>query len=213
MMKSFEQRKDEILSRSKARIAKRRRIYRLTGAAACFVCVALVAAIRPWPEKDNMSANSAAYTDTSGIANEICEAAGQESIPAEEKPELYRYEFTAKEAGTVDLRITNIDTETDTLTMALSNYSGQKITYSPWFDIEQQTEEGWASCAESDLSWDCVLYILEPGDTVTETYWMGNFDLSEPGTYRLVKDCNLYIEENSEPHYVMTEFTVEEEAP
>lgn len=210
MMKSFEQRKNEILSRSKARIAKRRRIYRLTGVAACFVCVALVAAFRPQPENLNMSASSAAYGNADGITNEICETAGQENIPEEEKPELYRYEFTAKEAGSVELEITNIDTETDILTMTLSNYSGQKITYSPWFDIEQQTEEGWASCAETELGWDYVLYILEPGDTVTETYGMGNFDLSEPGTYRLVKDCNLHFEEDSEPCYVMTEFTVEE---
>ena len=97
------------------------------------------------------------------------------------------------------------------LTMALTNYTNQQITYSSHIDIEYETENGWVSCAQTKMSWDAAQYILAPEDTVTQDCWVGGFDLSQPGTYRLVKYCNLYIEEDSTPCRVMTEFTVEEE--
>ena len=211
MMKSFEQRKNEIRRRSEERIAKRRRrIKGLTCAAVCLLCVVGMAAVRPQSGRENALAKDAAYGNTGTANAEANVTAGSGIETPEETPELYQYDLTAVENGGVGLEITQIDTEADTLTMELTNYSNQKITYSPWFDIEQQTENGWASCAAEDMSWECVLYILEPGDTATATYWMGSFDVSEAGTYRLVKDCNLYVEEDSTPFRVVTEFTVEE---
>ena len=212
MMKSFEERKNEILSRSEKRIEKRRKkLRRLPGMALCLlILVAGTVAIYPRAENDGATANGAVYQEksTENETTEVKMESGAES--PEEMPELYQYDVTGLEEGGVDLEITQIDTDANTLTMALTNYSCQQITYSPWFDIEQQTENGWVSCAEEDMSWECVLYILGPGDTATETYWMGSFDLSEPGMYRFVMDCNLYVEEDSTPFRVMTEFAVEE---
>lgn len=213
MMKSFEQRKNEIRRRSEERIAKRRRrIKGLTCAAVCLLCVVGMAAVWPQSGIEKASAKDAAYGSTGTANGEVNVTAGSGIETPEEAPELYQYDVTALEEGDVDLEITQIDTDANTLTMALTNYSNQKITYSPWFDIEQQTEDGWASCAVEveDMGWECVRYILEPGDTATETYWMGSFDVSEAGTYRFVKDCNLYVEEDSTPFRVVTEFTVEE---
>lgn len=212
MMKTFEQRKAEIRRRSEKRIRKRRRrINRLAGAALCLICVAVgVVEFRPQTENNNASAKDIPYGYAGGAANEACEPAGQEDNAPAEMPEMYHEECTSLETGQIGLEITQIDTDEDTLTMALTNYSNRQITYSPWFDIEQQTENGWVSCAQEDMGWDYVLYILAPGDTATETYPMGSFDLSQPGTYRFVKDCNLYVEEDSTPYRVVAEFTVEE---
>lgn len=212
MMKTFEERKKEIRRRSEKRIAKRRQlINRLTGAALSLLCVVTAAAFWPKAENDNTSANDVGYEYAGGgIADKICEPAGQENIPAGGMPEVYREEFTSLEAEEVGLKVTKIDTDADTLTMALTNYTDQQITYSPGFDIEYETADGWVSCAETEMGWDWILYILEPEDTVTQEYWVGGFDLSQPGTYRFVKYCNLYVEEDSTPYRVVAEFTVEE---
>lgn len=210
MMRTFEQRKAEIRRRSEKRIAKRRRnIKRLTGAALSLLCV--ITAVTLWPKaQDEIAVNESAKNTASGIPEEICEPAGGENFSAGAMPETYREEFTSLEAEEVGLKITQIDTDADMLTVALSNYTDQYLTYGSGYDIERETEDGWVSCAVEEMGWDTALYILEPEDTVTQECWVGGFDLSEPGTYRFVKFCNLYMEEDSTPCRVVAKFTVEE---
>lgn len=212
MMKSFEQRKKEIRRRSEERIGKRRRRMKaVAGVAVCLLCV-IGAGMLQLPEnnENTMAMDSmSAYTDGGNDWERVNQEAAQET-PEEGITDDLQVQFTSREAGEVVLRVTEVDTAADTLTMALTNCTNQQITYDAYVDIEYETENGWISCAETDQNREWALYILAPGDTVTETCRTDNFDLSEPGAYRLIKYCNLYVEQDSTPCRVVTEFIVEE---
>lgn len=213
MMKTFEQRKKEIRRRSEKRIAKRRRMVNgLTGTALCLLCVVIgVVALGPRAENSDTLANNAAC-EYAGMGNESASFRQESSreLPAGASPEAYHEDFTALKAEEISLRVEEIDTAADTLTLALTNNTCQQVSYGSGIDIEYETDGGWVSCAEAEMGWDAMLYLLEPGDTVTQEYALGGFDLSWSGTYRLVKYCNLYVEEDSTPCRVTAEFTVEE---
>ena len=223
MLKDHEERKQEILQRSRVRIAKRRRERKMLACCACLLLTGAVLAGRVWEPAPNEAAQKDAHDvgyDThtpAGMADESVLEYSTANIPAENQPmdDSTQEENAAQCYGEnvqgLELEIGELDLQNGSLTAALSNFTGATAFYGWGFDVEYRAEEGWNSCQQEGVVVTTECYALQSGDTVTARYVLDSFDLSEPGEYRLVKYVEL--EEEDGCCKVVAEFTVEEEAP
>ena len=226
MMKNGEERKQEILRRSQARIAKRRKGRKLLACCVCLLLTGVVLAGRGWDTGAFEATNAGGRSDVGydalipeGMEKPVLEHSAA-NAPAEninqsadnvlqEDKESARYSVSGTQG--LELAIGELDLENGILTAALSNFSGAPAAYGECFDIEYWGGEDWNSCQQEGTTVTTQRYMLASGDTVTARYFLDSFDLSAPGEYRLVKYVEL--EETDACCKLVAEFTVEEEAP
>ncbi len=89
----------------------------------------------------------------------------------------------------VYLRTDTININTDghyVFKLVMYNNTDKQVTYGLNYFIQRKDGDEWVSVATEDLIFVSVAYRLNPGRGEVLTYTSEKFDLSEPGTYRLV---------------------------
>ena len=89
----------------------------------------------------------------------------------------------------VYLRTDTININTDghyVFKLVMYNNTDKQVTYGLNYFIQRKDGDEWVSVATEDLIFASVAYRLNPGRAEVLTYTSEKFDLSEPGTYRLV---------------------------
>ena len=111
----------------------------------------------------------------------------------------------------VYLEFSNVDLEQRILMSFWRNETNVTAYITQWYDLQRLVDDQWVSCAAEKLAFDHTAYALSPHLSI----WFMDyriqdvyFDLSSPGTYRLLAQFRMEADET--PYTAWAEFTLEE---
>lgn len=110
--------------------------------------------------------------------------------------------LTLKESNTtyegVTLTIIGVDYLEDHISLRteLSNETDHEVIYGAEYFVERNVGGDWISCANRDIAFIEIAYVLPKSSTQSKAYSLRGFDVTNDGTYRLRITC--YVHEPGE---------------